>query len=193
MEKNKKKIEFPQAYADVIWQTGWVYIKSFVDTTREPFLILDENLKVLTANETFYRTFQVTAAETEKKFIYDLGNGQWASPHLRKLLDDILPKNIFFKDFEVEHNFPIVGHRTMMLNARRVYEKDASSLGFPLLILLSMEDITKQKMLEERLAVYGKEIALKLDERTEKLVKRIEYLESLVAKLSKKPRAKKSK
>ena len=193
MEKSKKKIEFPQEYADIVWQTGWIYIKSFVDTTREPFLILDENLKILAANETFYRTFQVAAAETEGKFIYDLGNGQWAGEHLRKLLDDILPKDVFFKDFEVDYNFPIVGHRVMMLNARRVYEKSSTSLGFPLLIMLSMEDITKQKILEERLATYGKEIAIKLDERTEKLVKRIEYLENLIAKKSRKPRVKSSK
>ena len=68
-----------------------------MDIVREPVLILDKNLQVLAANDPFYRTFQVEAKDTEKKIVYELGNGQWDIPDLRKLLEDILPKNTFFK------------------------------------------------------------------------------------------------
>src|ERR1041385_8179391 len=72
---------------------GWTYIKTVVDVVRQPILILDKNLRVLAANESFYQTFQVESKNTEKKVIYDLGNGQWDIPALRKLLEDILPRS----------------------------------------------------------------------------------------------------
>jgi chemotaxis protein methyltransferase CheR len=157
-----------------VWQTGWTYIRNVVDTAREPFLILDKALIVLTANESFYRAFDAAARETEGKFIFDLGNGQWAGKHLRTLLNDILPKETFFRDFEVDHEFPVVGHKIFMLNARRVYS-DGDSL--PALIILAMEDVTKQRAIEIRLADYARELEKKVDERTAQLAKRIEQLE----------------
>src|SRR5688572_10213267 len=104
--------------ADELWKVAWTYIQTVVDTLREPFLILDEDLIVLSANRTFYNFFQVTKEETEGKRVYDLGNGQWSAPKLRILLEDILPKNTFFEDFKVDHEFPRIGHKIMILNAR---------------------------------------------------------------------------
>jgi PAS domain-containing protein len=83
-----------------------------VDTIREPLRILDAILRVQSANHAFYRTFQVSVSESEGRLIYALGNGQWEIPDLRTLLDDIVPKNSMFDDFEHEHSFPIVGRRS---------------------------------------------------------------------------------
>src|SRR6187200_1326338 len=92
--------------ADEVWKVAWTYIQTVVDTAREPFLILDEHLIVLSANKTFYAFFQVTPEETVGQRVYELGNGQWNIDKLRILLEDILPKNTFFTDFKVEHTFP---------------------------------------------------------------------------------------
>ena len=78
-----------------VWEESWTYIKTVVDIVREPVLILDKDLRVMAANESFYRTFQVELKDTEKQIVYKLGNGQWDIPALKKLLEDILPKNTF--------------------------------------------------------------------------------------------------
>ena len=87
-----------------LWDHSWTYVKTVVDVVREPVLILDKNLCVMAANEAFYKTFQVEMRDTENKNVYQLGNGQWNIPSLKKLLEDILPKNTFFKGFEVTHD-----------------------------------------------------------------------------------------
>ena len=86
-------------------------------------MVLDSDLKVVKANHSFYRTFNVKPDETEGILIYDLGNRQWNIPKLRELLEDILPENSIFHDFEVEHNFETIGRKIMHLNARRIYTK----------------------------------------------------------------------
>jgi PAS domain S-box-containing protein len=114
-----------------------------VDASRDALLILGWDLRVKTANETFYRTFQVDPAETEGRLIYELGNGQWDIPRLRELLEDILPQNEAFDDFEVEHDFADIGTRIMVLNARRI-----DHLQF---ILLAIEDQTESRRAERSL------------------------------------------
>lgn len=121
------------------------YAENIVDTVRHPMLVLDGELRVQTANRSFYQNFRVSADETENRFIYDLGNGQWDIPKLRSLLTEILPQNTSFDDFEMEHNFPAIGHRYMRLNARRMYREGEHSE----LILLAIEDVTEQRRLEE--------------------------------------------
>src|SRR6202045_5222794 len=96
------------------------YGLKIVDTVREPLLILDTNLRVRSANRAFYQTFHVSAAETENRLIYELGNGQWDIPDLRTLLEDVVPKSSVFDDFELEHTFPVIGRRVMLLNARKL-------------------------------------------------------------------------
>ena len=100
------------------------YAESIVETIREPLIVLGADLRVISANPAFYKTFKVTSDETEKHFIYDIGNQQWDIPRLRALLEEILPKNTRFQDFEVTHEFPIIGTRTMLLNARRIYQEE---------------------------------------------------------------------
>lgn len=172
-EESKKKVH------DLVGKTsdaGWSYIRNVVDTAREPFLILDEDLHVLAANESFYRVFEVTSKETEGEFVYDLGNGQWAGKQLRKLLEDILPNHSFFKDFEVDHEFPVVGRKIILLNARRIYIGDHD---LPKLIILAMEDITKQRMIEEKLKEYSRELEETVKTQTHDLKKRVDELELL--------------
>jgi len=161
--------------AEEVWKVAWTYIRTVVDTLREPFIILDENLKVMSANRTFYSVFQVSEKETEGKKVYDLGNGQWDITVLRTLLEDILPKNTFFEDFKVEHDFPKIGRKIMMLNARRVYTIDNKTQ----LILLAMEDVTKQKLLEEQLRDYAKKLTVEVSKKTAELETRVKELERI--------------
>jgi chemotaxis protein methyltransferase CheR len=165
--------------AEEIWKVAWTYIQTVVDTAREPFLILDENLLVISANRTFYAFFRVTQEETEGKKIYDLGNGQWDVPKLSILLEDILPKNTFFEDFKVEHTFPKIGHKIMLLNARRIYKTGEERP----IMLLAMEDITKQKLLEDQLKSYTKRLTQEVAKRTAQLEGRVKDLEETNEKL----------
>lgn len=118
---------------------------SIVDTVREPLLVLGADLKVWRANRSFYRTFAVTPEETIDRLVYDLGNGQWDIPRLRSLLEEILPQNTSFNDFEVTHEFPSIGRKVMLLNARRLY-RQPNGTEF---ILLAFEDITERRRLED--------------------------------------------
>src|SRR3990167_6455484 len=113
--KNEIKNSIPSRidFVESFGQECWKYIKTVVDIVREPIIVLDKDLRVLTANETFYHVFQVEQKDTEGKVVYKLGNGQWNIPSLRKLLEEILPQNTFFKGFEMTHNFPIIGKKSM--------------------------------------------------------------------------------
>ncbi len=123
------------------------YAESIVDTVREGLVVLDENLRVISANRSFYKTFKVKPGETEGQLVYDLGNRQWNIPKLRELLEEILPTNTTFDNFEVEHEFKTIGRRVMHLNARRIYrEIDETHL-----ILLAIEDVTERKRAQQAL------------------------------------------
>jgi two-component sensor histidine kinase/PAS domain-containing protein len=115
--------------------------EKIVDTVREPLLVLHEDLRVQSANLSFYDAFNAEPAQTEGRMVYEVGNGQWDIPELRRLLSEILPNDGFFEDFEVQHEFPGIGHRVMLLNARRVDHLQ--------LILLAIEDITERKRAEQ--------------------------------------------
>ncbi len=126
------------------------YAQDIVDTVREPLLMLDTTLRVRSANRAFYQTFRVTSEETENRLIYELGNGQWDIPALRTLLEDIVPKSSVFNDFELEHDFPAIGRRVMLLNARKLRAGDHGEL-----LVLAMEDVTARKQAEEALVKAG--------------------------------------
>ncbi|MFM9965338.1 MAG: PAS domain-containing protein, partial [Planctomycetaceae bacterium] len=126
------------------------YAQNIVDTVREPLLILDKTLRVRSANRAFYQTFQVSSAETENRLIYELGNGQWDIPDLRTLLEDVVPKSSVFDDFELEHTFPVIGRRVMLLNARKLQAGHHGEL-----LVLAMEDVTARKRAEEALLKAG--------------------------------------
>ncbi len=123
------------------------YSQDIVDTVREPLLILDAALRVHSANRAFYQTFQVSSEETEHHLIYELGNGQWNISALRTLLEDIIPRRSFFSDFELEHTFPAIGRRIMLLNARKLKAGNHGEL-----LVLAMEDVTERRRAERLLA-----------------------------------------
>ena len=120
---------------------------NLMGSIREPLVVLDSDLKVVKANHSFYQTFDVKPDETEGILIYDLGNGQWNIPKLRKLLEDILPGNSTFHDFELEHDFETIGRKIMHLNARRIYTKSNKTQ----LILLAIEDVTEREYYKRNL------------------------------------------
>jgi two-component system cell cycle sensor histidine kinase PleC len=121
------------------------YTESIIDTVREPLIVLDQDLRVVTASRSFYNVFKVKPEETVGQLIYNLGNKQWDIPKLRELLETILPQKATFDDYEVEHDFLNIGRRTMLLNARRIPGPPEK----PKVILLAIEDITKRKSTEE--------------------------------------------
>jgi two-component system CheB/CheR fusion protein len=116
------------------------FADAIVETVRDPIIILESDLRVKRASRSFYAMFQATPQETEGRFLYDLGNGQWNIPRLRVLLEEILPRDSIFDDFEVEHEFPRIGRKRMLLNARRIVRKDNNLEA----ILLAIEDLTER-------------------------------------------------
>jgi nitrogen-specific signal transduction histidine kinase len=174
-------------FFDHLWEKSWTYIKTVVDVVREPVLILDHDLRVMAANDAFYETFQVTLKDTKDKIVYQLGDGQWDIPSLRKLLDDILAHNTFFKGFQVAHEFPGIGRKVMILNARQIYIKEHNGpSSFPPIILLAMEDVTEMMVVAETLASHNDQLAAKFAIRAQKMELQIEKLEREIAKLKKK-------
>jgi PAS domain S-box-containing protein len=123
------------------------YAESIIDTVREPLIVLDQDLRVVTASRSFYEFFKVKPDETEGQLIYNLGNDQWDIPKLRELLETILPQKTTFDNYEVEHDFATIGKRVMLLNARQIKR----ALGKEHIILLAIEDITELKQLESLL------------------------------------------
>ncbi len=160
------------------WEQSWTYIKTVVDVIHEPVLILDKDLCVMVANGPFYELFQVEPKDTEHQVVYELGNGQWNIPKLRKLIEDILPKNSFFKGFEVSHDFPSIGQKTMILNARQIHIKKESTTEIqPAIILLAIEDVTDMMNVAKMLADHTTKFQADLTLRTHQLEIHIEDLQ----------------
>jgi nitrogen-specific signal transduction histidine kinase len=147
------------------------YMQTLSDVARESFLILDSNLIVLIANPTFYEVFRSSPKQTENVSFYELGNGQWNIPDLKKLLEDILPNKKVVKDYEVTHVFETIGQKTMVLNARQI---DSAQV-----IILALEDISVRKQLENQVANHVIELANKVSEKTKNLTDKIKELETI--------------
>jgi PAS domain S-box-containing protein len=122
------------------------YLASIVSTVRESLIVLDKNRKVLSVNNHFLKTFKVSISETQGKGLHELGNGQWDIPSLRQMIEDVLPTNNAVEDFEVEHNFPEIGKKLMLVNAHRVELEG----NYKDRILIAIEDITEKREIERR-------------------------------------------
>ena len=131
--------------AEQEFQEAHHYAENIVATVREPLVVLDGDLRILLASRSFYRIFGVAREETEGELLYRIGGGQWDIPALRHLLEQIIPENTTVDDFEVAHDFPNIGHKTMLLNARRMYEQRKNTPA----ILLAMEDVTERRQAEQ--------------------------------------------
>ena len=123
---------------------AWALAQGIVDTVREPVLVLDNELRVIAASRSFYSAFKVRPNDTQGRLLYALGDGQWDIPKLRVLLENIIPEHGVMEGYEVEHEFPDLGQRTMCLNARQVFYKGGANRT----ILLGIEDVTRQRVLE---------------------------------------------
>ena len=118
--------------------------EAIVDTVREPLVVLDDALRVMFASRSFYGTFNVTPEETKGRLLYELGSCQWDIPSLRTLLEDIVPHHTTIEKYEVEHFFPTIGQRSMLLNARKVFYEGNGRTS----LLLAIEDVTERRALE---------------------------------------------
>jgi two-component sensor histidine kinase len=145
-------------------QDAQILAQAIVNTIPEPFLVLDDRFHVLAASRSFYETFKVDSDQTRNCLLYDLGDGQWDIPALRVLLETIIPEKTSMDGFEVDHDFPGVGRRTMLLNARKVLYEDSPNAT----ILLAFSDITARRAIERE-----KEDLL---ERTEELLRQKQVL-----------------
>jgi two-component sensor histidine kinase len=139
-----QKINFREQFSNVA--DACALAQSIVDTVREPVIVLDKGLRVIAASRSFYSSFKVSPEETQGRLLYALGDGQWDIPKLRVLLDKIIPEHGVMEDYEVEHEFPNLGHRTTRLNARQVFYEG----GADTTILLGIEDVTERRVLERQ-------------------------------------------
>jgi two-component system, chemotaxis family, CheB/CheR fusion protein len=144
-----------------------LYAESIVTTIREPLVILNRHLQVRTANKSFYKKFKTTEEETEGKTLFELGNNQWDNPALRKMLEKILPDKSGIVDFEISHDFPALGVRTMLLNATQILRDNVEDQS----ILLAFEDVTEQKKVVKDLKLFSEELEKQVSERTYSLNK----------------------
>src|ERR1700687_4958222 len=122
--------------------------QAIVDTIRDPLLVLDQDLRVVTANRAFHRTFRMNRQDIQGRPVYGLGDGQWDIPELRLLLEDVAPQHAVMEAYEVERDFPVIGRRSMLLNARELFfQKNSRKL-----ILLAIEDVTARRNAEREIA-----------------------------------------
>lgn len=160
---------------------SYQYSDAILANIHEPLLVLDKDLRVVSASKSFYKKFTFTPEETEGILLYDVGDKEWDIPALRKLLEDILPKNSEFHDFEVAHTFPRLGEKIMLLNASRIIQKAHHEQ----LILLAIADVTemRKKAVEiiakekEIIELHNKELEKAVEKRTAELKNANESLE----------------
>ncbi|PKL24016.1 MAG: hypothetical protein CVV47_12190 [Spirochaetae bacterium HGW-Spirochaetae-3] len=185
LEATRKELEAIKRAADEASE----FAENVIDTVREPLLSLDQDLRVVTVSRSFYDFFKVLPSETVGRLIYDLGNKQWDIPGLRELLENILPRQVSFDDYEVEHDFATIGRRTMLLNARQIIQES----GKPRIILLAIEDVTERKLAETTIQALlaEKELVLKeVHHRIKNSMNTIKSLLGLQAEMLEDPTAK---
>ncbi|MBU1569955.1 MAG: sigma 54-interacting transcriptional regulator [Proteobacteria bacterium] len=154
---------------------------NILDSIREPLVVLDSDLKVVKANHSFYKTFDIKPDKAEGILIYDLGNRQWNIPKLRELLENILPESTEFNDFVVEHNFETIGQKIMHLNARQIYAKSNRTR----LILLAIEDVTNREYYKRDLEELVKKRTAELIVAMEEAEKRKQTAETALSEIKK--------
>lgn len=161
-------------FADV--DAGRALAQAVVDTVREPLLVLDRDLRVVAASRSFYVTFDVSHQDTQGRLLYDLGDGQWNIPALKALLEKILPEQTVLEDYEVEHEFPHIGRRIMLLNARRVFDEQEADTT----LLLAIEDVTGRRAIERDLAHLLNQKELLLEEMQHRIANSLQIIASIL-------------
>jgi PAS domain S-box-containing protein len=164
----------PGPFASI--EDGRALAQAIVDTVREPLLVLDKELRIIAASRSFYETFQAAREETQGRLLYTLGDGQWDIPALRKLLDKILPEESVLDGFEVEHEFPRIGRRIMLLNARTVISRSNAHTA----LLLAIEDITERRATERELQHLLRQKDLLLEEMRHRIANSLQIIASIL-------------
>ena len=157
-------------------ERGTALTQAIVDTVREPLVVLDQNLRVITASRSFYLTFHVTPEDTQWRHLYELGDGQWDIPALRQLLEDIVPKHTVMADYEVEHDFPSIGRRIMLLNASTVFDENNACSH----LLLAIEDVTLRRETERKIQHLMKQKDLLLAEMQHRISNSLQIVASIL-------------
>ena len=170
MFRNMFRKQFPKV------QDAWILAHAIVDTVREPLIVLDQDLRVVAASRSFYLTFKVNADDTQGKLLYELGDGQWDIPKLRLLLGKIVPEQGPMENYEVEHDFPSIGRRTMLLNARKVFYEAGSHST----ILVGIEDVTEKRTLENEKDDLIRQKQILLDELEHRVVNSLQIIASII-------------
>jgi two-component sensor histidine kinase len=166
---------FRKQFADI--QDAFALAHAIVDTVREPLVVLDDELRVVAASRSFYQTFKVDLDETQEKFLFELGDGAWDIPKLRLLLGKIIPERGEMEDYEVDHDFPDIGHRTMLLNARKVFYEAGSHAN---IILLGIEDVTGKRALEREKDELLRQKDVLLDEIQHRVANSLQIIASII-------------
>jgi chemotaxis protein methyltransferase CheR len=160
----------------VNFEQGHALAEAIVDTVREPLLVLDHNLRVVAASRSFYLAFRANRREVQGRLLYALGDGQWDIPQLRTALKTIIFTEEPLEAFEVVHDFPSIGRRTMVLNARRIYRAGGKIHQ----ILLSIEDVTERARLEREHALAHERVALLMQELTHRVKNSLQSIAAMV-------------
>ena len=150
--------------------------EAIVDTVREPLIVLDDGLRVVVASRSFYRAFGVAQQESEGRLFYELGNGQRDIPALRELLAAVIPHHTTIEGFEVEHYFPIIGRKIMLLNARKVFYEGNNSTS----LLVAIEDVTERRALEREKDDLLSQKDLLLQEMTHRINNSLQIIASIL-------------
>jgi two-component sensor histidine kinase len=170
MELNR----FRKQFTDI--EDACALAQAIVDTVREPVLVFDKDLRVIAGSRSFYSVFKVSPQDTQGRRLHELGDGQWDIPKLRLLLEKILPEHGEMEDYEVEHEFPGIGHRTMCLNARQVFYEGGADTN----ILLGIEDVTEQRVSEREKEELLRQKDVLLQEMQHRIANSLQIIASII-------------
>ena len=159
------QIRQPRTLADAI-----------VDTVHEPLVVLDQDLRVVAASRSFYQTFAVASADTQGRLFYELADGQWSIPALRKLLEEVIPQHRVVEAYEIEHDFASVGRRTLLLNARQVFDEANPNSA----LLLAIEDVTGRRAAEREKDDLLREKEMLLEEMRHRVANSLQIIASIL-------------
>ena len=169
-------LAWPDSHPFIDFDDARPLAQAIVDTIRDPLLVLDQHQHVVTANRAFYRMFMMNRQDVQGRPVYELGDGQWDIIELRLLLKDVAPHHTVMEAFEVEQEFPAIGRRTMLLNAREVYNQGNTRK----LILLAIEDITDRRAAEREIAGLLRQKEMLLQEMQHRVAKSLQIIASIL-------------
>ncbi|MEJ0013481.1 MAG: histidine kinase dimerization/phosphoacceptor domain -containing protein [Bauldia sp.] len=149
---------------------------AIVDTVHEPLVMLDRDLRVLAASRSFYRAFGVSPSATQGRLFYELADGQWEIPALRKLLEEVIPLHQTVEAYEIEHDFATIGRRTLLLNARVVFDEDNADTA----LLLAIEDVTGRRSIEREKDELLRQKEMLLEEMRHRIANSLQIIASIL-------------